>query len=337
MKLWFHAKPTSMHRIIPFIRRTIAFALGTPVTTQVKRIPALLTITKEYLENEIRENDLAESTKKKYRTFTNNLETFLKTRDQASVLLSEVDIPLMVQFKSWLHQNLKSCSLTNSAKHIEACKRILDYAVLMNHIPYNPLSSMKTKRDKAKEVINLEPDELLKVEKAIFVCDEYYLVRDLYLFQCYTGLSYIDLWRYEIEKNTIEERGMKRTILLVTSTGGRGKTGKKYWSELTKEAKYIHDKYKGEFPKLDNARYNRYLKELMNHIGIKKYLTTHTGRKTFATSKAEEGFSMPAIAGMLGNTEQVARTSYVNQTKVNVLNEIIQVRKRKGSNPGLLN
>jgi integrase len=331
-----------MHRVIPFLRRVISSLTPTvqPVNVEPQlnksTAPRLLLIAREYLDNEVRENNLASSTQKKYNTFHKNLSIFIRTkyRDR-EITVADVDIPMMVEFKSWLHQNLKSCSLTNSAKHIETIKRIMDYSVLMKHIPYNPISSFKAKRDKVKEVINLEPEELMRIEKAVFVCDEYYLVRDLYLFQCYTGLSYIDLWRYELEENTIREYGITKSITLVTSIGGRGKTGKKYWAELTPQAKYIHDKYKGDFPKLDNSRYNRYLKELMNHIGIKKYLTTHTGRKTFATVKDGEGYSMPTIAAMLGNTEQVARTAYVNQTKKKVLSEISELQRRKGTDMGL--
>lgn len=333
MKLVIHTKSIFMHRIIPFLKRVIGPALSPKKTVLT---PHFLTVGRQFLENEVRENHRSESTKKKYNTFLNNLVRFLKSRDQEHLPIDQVDITLMLEFKTWLHKSLKSCSLTNSAKHIETCKRILDNAVLLKYIPFNPISAMKTKRDKVKEVINLEPEEITKIEKAIFVCDEYYLIRDLYLFQCYTGLSYVDLWRYQVEKNVIVDKGIKREILLVTSTGGRGKTGKKYWSELTKPAKYIHDKYKGQFPVIDNARYNRYLKELMHHIGIKKYLTTHTGRKTFATVKDQEGYSMPVIAGMLGNTESVARTAYVNENKKKILNEIHRIKKnRPGTDPSL--
>lgn len=320
-----YRKPKYMN-VLKYLK-TLIFSDG-KLETVIK--PTFINVVREYLDNESRENSLSDSTNKKYHTFKKNVELFLKTRQQIDLPIDKVDITLMVEFKTWLHKNLKSCSLTHSSKHIETCKRIMDYATLLKHTQFNPISSMKTKRTRAKEVINLEPEELLKIEKAIFVCDEYYLIRDLYLFQCYTGLSYMDLWRYEIEKSTIDQLGRKKEILLVTCSSGRGKTGKKYWAELTKAAKYIHDKYKGDFPKIDNARYNRYLKELMNHIGINKYLTTHTGRKTFATVKDQEGYSMPVIAGMLGNTEQVARTNYVNQSKKKILAEIEEIRSRRG-------
>lgn len=290
-----------------------------------------LELTKDYLNNEVRENNLTKSTQQKFHQFYNNLYTFLKLRRREDILPNQITIALMVEFKSYLHKNLKSCTITHSAKHLETVKRILDYATITDYIKFNPIASMKTKRDRAKEIINLTQEEINKLERATFVCKEYHLVRDLYLFQCYTGLSYMDLWRYEIETSQVDiVGGVKKEIQLVTCATGRGKTGKKYWSEFTRPARYIHDKYRGAFPHIDNSRYNRYLKELMDHVGIHKYVTTHTGRKTFATIKKKNGYSTPAIAAMLGNTEQVARTYYIDESKEVVLNEIKSVNLKNG-------
>jgi integrase/recombinase XerD len=280
--------------------------------------PRLLDLTREYLENEIKENRLTESTRKKYDTIVKNLELFLHSRRELSLTVVEVKIKFAVNFKNYLHKNLKSCSLTHAAKHVETVDRVLDYAVNQEIIPYNPLASYKCKRDKVKDVVHLDVSELKRLKGAIFVNQIYNTVRDFYLFQCFTGLSYMDLWLYQI----VTDDG----IIWVTCNQGRGKTKKKYWTELTADAQVIHDKYGGKFPKMDNRTYNRIIKEIMAQIGVHKHITTHTGRKTFATLKDQEGYSVGTIAAMLGNTEEIARKHYIDPSKERVKREIFKLK-----------
>lgn len=143
------------------------------------------------------------------------------------------------------------------------------------------------------------------------------VIRDLFLFQCFTGLSYMDLWMFSI----VEDRG----IIWVTCEMGRGKTQKVYWAEYILKAKLILDKYHGLLPHVSNQTYNRSIKKIAKHIGIKKTITTHTGRKTFATLKRHEGYSIPAISGMLGNTEEVTRKHYVSPGKELIMTEMKRV------------
>ena len=62
-------------------------------------------------------------------------------------------------------------------------------------------------------------------------------------------------------------------------------------------------------------------------IGIKKCITTHIGRKTFATLKRHEGYSIPAISDMIGNTEEVTRKHYVSPGKELIINEMVRLKK----------
>jgi integrase/recombinase XerD len=280
--------------------------------------PELLPYFREFLSKEVSQKKLSGETEKKYDCFYNNLERFLQSKKLTKITLNQVRIAHMDQFTLWMHKTLHSCSNTHASKHIEAVKRCMSFAVRDELIPFNPIAEFETKRDKVKPVVWISSAEIERLKAAKFESDIYNLHRDYYLYQCYTGLSYMDIWKHEIK----EEKG----IMWVTCEQGRGKTSKLYWAEFTPEAKEIRDKYNGVFPRTENRVYNRIIKEIMAQVGVKKHITTHTGRKTFATLKDQEGYSLAAIAGMLGNTEEITRRHYVDPTLEKVRREVIRVK-----------
>lgn len=111
-------------------------------------------------------------------------------------------------------------------------------------------------------------------------------VRDLFVFGCYTGLSYVDMYNVDVGED-----------LLVR--GARVKTWGDYYIKLLPQAKAVWDKYGGELPKYSNQKYNLYLKVLGLAAGIKKPLTAHMARHTFATQMLSKGVSIEILAKML--------------------------------------
>ena len=101
-------------------------------------------------------------------------------------------------------------------------------------------------------------------------------VRDLFVFQTYTCLSYTDL--RDFSSDGIKEiKGMK------VYTGNRQKTNKSFTIPLLKEPLEILEKYNGKLPVISNVKYNEYLKLVAQAAGIDKPLSTHWARHTGAT------------------------------------------------------
>lgn len=100
------------------------------------------------------------------------------------------------------------------------------------------------------------------------------------------------------------------------------------------EARDILNKYSGELPVIANQTCNEIIKKVAIETGIKKHITTHTGRKTFANYMKSQGYSTPAIAEMLGNTDEVTRKHYLEQSKDCVIVEISRVNRWETS-PGI--
>lgn len=269
----------------------------------------------EFIEKSTVENCLCEATIKKTNAYKSNINLFLHSEKMQSCQIEDFKIKTAEGLKFWLHKNLTTCSVSHASRHLELCKRALKYAVIMEYIEHSPIEPIETKRDRSKEVVYLTQREIDKMIKANFKNDIYNIVSDLYLFQCFTGLSYGDLWSYQV----IQEDGF------VWITNRRSKTDKTYCAEYCSFAKTINDKYNGKLPRVANQTCNRIIKEIALLLNIDKHLTTHTARKTFATIKNNEGYSHEAIADMMGNTPEVARKHYIHGTRERLKTEILKI------------
>ena len=128
------------------------------------------------------------------------------------------------------------------------------------------------------------------------------MVRDLFVFSCFTGLAYIDVANLTPENIvTLDDKQWIMTKRQKTSVATN--------VLLLDIPKNIIEKYSGKtyrdgklFPMLTNQRTNSYLKEIADICGIKKDLTFHMARHTFATMSLSKGVSMESVPKMLGHT-----------------------------------
>lgn len=286
-----------------------------------KQSPRFVDVLLEYVEKYKSQNDLKEGTVKLYNVYMKNITWFLHDTKQYNINMSEVNEKLTMELTYWLHKKLETCLTSHSSRHVELIKRVSKYAVKMEYITADRVSPVRTGRDRPKEVIYLNDKELTKLENSKFETHIYVITRDLFLFQCYTGVSYADIYTYEM----VEENGNMWFV------GNRTKTGVKNTVFVFPQAYRIWIKYSGKLPHIANQTYNRALKEISAQIGIKKHLTTHIGRKTHAMMLKRNGVDSKAGSIQLGNTLQVFDTYYNDDSQEILLNEI----NRTGLNKNL--
>lgn len=143
---------------------------------------------------------------------------------------------------------------------------------------------------------HLTRDEFRKIETAIMPTKSLERVRDVFVFQTYTCLSYVDLAAFDSE--SLEYRGG-----LATYRSRRGKTGKEFSFLLMKKARGILEKYGGKLPVISNDKYNEYLKVVAQCACVDKPITSHWARHTGATMLLNEGgVDMEVIAKILGHS-----------------------------------
>lgn len=178
-----------------------------------------------------------------------------------------------------------------------------------------------------KEVIYLTYEELNELETYSISQPRLNLVRNLFVFCCYTGLPYYEMSTLSA-KNI--ERGFDKKLWLVIE---RKKTGKSYRVPLLPKAVEIMREYLGGegliFPKLSNQKFNSYLKEIADIVGIEKNLTHHIARKTFAsTVLLYNDVPMEIVSELLGHSSiKVTQESYARLSNKKVSETMIRLSK----------
>jgi integrase/recombinase XerD len=255
-----------------------------------------------------------------------NLLEYQKFRKVVFAMASEspsvivFDLPEAEMFKEWFQLRINSKNKTTASRNVELYKSALQFAAKTGILTYFELSLYEPIRDQVNKPIFLSKDEILLLVSSSFESKMLQQTKDLYLFQIGTGLSYCDLWSAWTVKET--ENGK---VLL----GERSKNQQAFFVPLEQFTLDLLDKYSSVMPHYANALYNRNLKRVAQKLGIKKRLTTHSGRKTFATMMDESGWSMESIAKMLGHSSvKTTETYYIGKSFARVE---LEMKGRKAS------
>jgi site-specific recombinase XerD len=198
------------------------------------------------------------------------------------------------------------CIQTNTAhKYIKNVKAIMNLAVGLDWIPSNPFNLFKCSYTAPeREILNHE--ELYTLQHKKIDNERLSEVRDVFVFCCYTGFAYTDV--YQFERDAVM-RGLDNELWLSTN---RQKTGTKESVPLLPVAIEIIEKYQDHphcvkynklLPVNSNQKYNAYLSEIATICNIKKHLTSHIARHTFATTVTlANGVPIETVSSMLGHT-----------------------------------
>lgn len=283
----------------------------------------------EYIVKRSEEKNVVEYTKLSYQGFYNKLSEYGKIK-----YFSDITERSIRSFDEWLHnyswtetdrfgnkKKRKYSQATISSYH-KNLKNFISDAVVDGYLQENVYVTKAIKIDKGKTRIEeyLTLEELKAIAEATMSTRSLSESRDLFLFQSYSGLSYIDLMSYDFKKLQDVEVGS-----LVH--GKRHKTGIEYSFVVTDEAKAILEKYKYRLPHLPNQKYNMKLKIIADAAGIDKNLTTHMARRTAGSIWLNSGIPLEVVSKCLGHssviTTQKAYTKILDKT-------IIEAFAKKG-------
>ena len=212
--------------------------------------------------------------------------------------LRELNLNFIQAFHSFLKID-KGMAQNSSTKHLKLLKKIINLAVANSYMSINPFITYKVEREPV-EIDFLDEEELRKIINFDTPLPRLERAKDMFLFGCFTGLSYIDI------KTLTPEHFEKDNAGRIWIKKRRVKTGVLSRIPLLPIAKLILDKYKGGeklLPIQDPADINKYLKDIAILCDIKKRITFHTSRHTFAsTITLANNISLEVISKMLGHT-----------------------------------
>lgn len=232
---------------------------------------------------------------------------FIQQRyERKDLYLREVNLGFIQGFHAFLLGE-KKMGQNSCSKHLKFLKKLLNLAIANSYISYNPVNAYKVEREPV-EIDFLDEEELRKIINFDTPLPRLERAKDMFLFGCFTGLSYIDI------KTLTPEHFEKDSAGRIWIKKRRVKTGVLSRIPLLPIAKLILDKYKGGdklLPIQDPADVNKYLKDIAILCEIKKRITFHTSRHTFAsTVTLANNISLEVVSKMLGHTNTRMTTHY---------------------------
>jgi site-specific recombinase XerD len=206
---------------------------------------------------------------------------------------SELNTSLLKRYHTSLHR--KGLQASTIGRNLKEVKQAFKWAFSEGLIKYNSILDYKLPKQQQKSISYLNLNQVISIQNLQLV-PRLQQVADLFIFQCYTGLAYVDLMAFDYSKNT---EVVSSTLLLKMP---RSKSNVEAKVPLLPEAQRILAKYHYKLPTISNQKYNKYLKEVGTAANIRLPLTSHIGRKTAATLYLNAGVSLKAVAQALGHT-----------------------------------
>ena len=253
--------------------------------------------------------DFKESTWEKFNEILPAIKDYIFFKYQKKdIRLNNLDYNFIEDFDYYLRTE-KSNSQVTINKKIQRLKKVVKVARKQKLIDFNPFEEHKPKQAKTK-IIFLTQDELDKLKEKEFQSEILNKVRDCYIFCCYTGLGYSEM--FSLKKSDLKQ-DEDSTLWIYKE---RQKTERAFSIPLIfPEPLYIIEKYKSEseylLPRLSNQYFNRLLKEIAITLGITKQLTHHTARKTFATTVLlNNSIPIETVSKLLGHSKITTTLSY---------------------------
>lgn len=271
------------------------------------------------------------NTLKKYETALSHTKEFLLCQyNIRDISIKQVDIAFINDFDFFL-RNTKKCNNNSTIKYIRNFGKIIKQAYVNGWIEKDPFLNYKgkVKQTDRNYLTQSELQDIINKEIRIQRLD---LVRDMFIFSCFTGLAYIDVFNLTKE-NVI--KGIDGEMWISTH---RQKTDSLSKIPILPVSERILDKYKNHpvcknedklLPILSNQKMNAYLKEIADVCGINKELTFHIARHTFATTVTlSNGVPIETVSKMLGHTN-LKTTQHYAKILDKKISEDMQVLKAK--------
>src|SRR5690554_1345922 len=272
---------------------------------------------------------LKPGTLKNYFTTEKYIKRFLEIeRNTEDIYLEHLNYAFIIDFEIFLRRNvapLQSKLLSNNGvmKHLERLKKLLNLAVKLEWVPKDPFVRFTLRFERTERPF-LSQNEVDQIQAHHFERETVNKIRDIFIFSCYTGLSYIDVkhlnkgdivrgidgsnWIYTIRQKTDQ---MMRIPLLAVAEG----IILKYKSEMQNQTALL--------PVYSNQKTNTYLKEIATQLKINKNLTFHCARHTFATTiTLSNGVPIETVSKLLGHSKLSTTQIYAKVLEKRISDDI---------------
>ena len=315
---------------------------GKPITSQkiMDHVMGRITPRARVLEEFQKHNDelkaligngYTEATLERFNITKNHVTAFIKFKYKTNDFeFADLNFEFIKDFEFYL-RTVRKCANNTTLKYISNFKKIVIRAIDKEIIIKDPFKNFKGKKTKiVKKPISAK--ELAELERREFSTDRLNTVRDIFVFQCYTGLAYIDA--FQLRKADIKD-GVDGNQWILSE---RQKTNSTARIPLLPKAIEILEKYKDHpvcikrgtvLPVSSNQKMNEYLKEIAALCGFPFTLNTHMARRTFgSTVTLNNNVPINVVKEMLGHSSVKQTESYAITEQATIGREMTLLNKR---------
>ena len=273
--------------------------------------------------------DMAPATVERYETCLRLTEEFIRTTyKKDDLFLDELSRQFVEDYELYL-KTVRKCCHNTTTKYLKNFKKITRISISKGWMKNDPFADVRFHLENVERDF-LEKHELKKLLNKPINILRMAQVRDIFAFCCLTGLAFSDVKQLRPEHIVTDINGSR----WIRKT--RQKTGNMCNIPIMDAAQEILSRYSDNaycqthgvlLPVCSNQKMNVYLKELADICGIRKHLSTHTARHTFATLTLASGATIENVAKMLGHSDTKMTRHYARILDSSILRDMQTVAK----------
>lgn len=245
----------------------------------------------------------------KYKKSRERVADYLQTIDKTDIKLKDITPSFIEGYQNYCLKTLKT-NTTN--KQLKMLKKILSFAVKERLLEVNPFQM--TLKEEKLDYHTLTIDDVKYLLSVEITDKRIASIRDLFVFQSMTGLSYADMASLSMDD-------IKDDVIIKR----RKKTDVQFVIPVLPIAKSILEKYDYKLPIISNQKYNQYLKVLGDVCKMPMSLHSHLARHSYACILLNSGVDMKTISKTLGHSSmRTTERIYAEMSNQTVISNILE-------------
>ena len=252
--------------------------------------------------------DLKPKTYRKYEIARDKFYKILPPTEPVSAITHAV----IMDYQASMNQYLDYVTTNGYCQRV---KTVVQFGIDNGRMKVNPFSGIKLRKGE-KSVQFLTEEEVEKIRTTDFHNESLNKVRDLFVFQAASGLSYTDMAKLVPTDFQVTEDGQYYIH------DKRNKTGVYYTAVILEEGVEVLKRYNFRLPIITNHKVNIYLKTIRDLCGIDKPIFSHVARHTYATRCLNRGIRLEVVAKLLGHSTTKITQHYAKLLEKSILAEV---------------
>ena len=297
-----------LHRRLSDADETVtAETIRNKFTGKIEKARTLVAVFEDHnckMENLVGQ-EFEKSTLQRYKTCLMHAKDFMQWQyNVTDIPVTKINFAFLNDFEYYL-RSVRKCGNNSAIKYIKNLGKIVRICIGNGWLTVDPYLNYKPKQKAVHREV-LTKEELQRLYKKKLGVERLRVVRDIFVFCCYTGLAYVDV--HKLKRSELV-KGIDGNLWIYTK---RQKTDTLSRIPVLPDALSIIRSYDQHpqcvaedklLPVSSNQKMNAYLKEIADLCEITKLLTFHIARHTFATTVTlNNGVPIESVAKMMGHT-----------------------------------